>query len=94
MPKSRLVSIYRSTRREGMYLYLGKGQPLDSLPEGFMERFGRPVHAFDLLLTETRKLARADASKVLAEIDEKGFYLQMPPTGGEEAAATFVEQWR
>lgn len=92
MPKSRLVSIYKSVRREGMYLYLDKGQSLHELPEGLMARFGRPVHAFDLLLTEHRKLARAEASKVLSEIEDRGFYLQMPP--GEGVAATDGEKGR
>jgi uncharacterized protein YcgL (UPF0745 family) len=32
-----------------------------------------------LPLTEGKKLGRADAKKVLSEIAEKGFYLQMPP---------------
>jgi hypothetical protein len=33
-----------------------------------------------LMLSPGRKLARADAKEVLREIDENGFYLQMPPT--------------
>ena len=33
-----------------------------------------------LLVTEEKKLARADASKVLHEIIEKGFYIQLPPS--------------
>jgi uncharacterized protein YcgL (UPF0745 family) len=32
-----------------------------------------------LVLTESRKLARADIHKVMAELNENGFYLQMPP---------------
>jgi uncharacterized protein YcgL (UPF0745 family) len=32
-----------------------------------------------MVLTESRKLARADIHKVMAELNETGFYLQMPP---------------
>ena len=32
-----------------------------------------------LLIDEGRKLARADAAKVLQDIADNGFYLQLPP---------------
>jgi uncharacterized protein YcgL (UPF0745 family) len=32
-----------------------------------------------MLLHPERKLARADINKVLADIEEQGYYLQMPP---------------
>jgi uncharacterized protein YcgL (UPF0745 family) len=35
------------------------------------------------VLDSQRKLARADTAEVLADIAEKGFYLQMPPTAAE-----------
>jgi hypothetical protein len=31
------------------------------------------------MLTENKKLARADAMKVIEDINSQGFYLQMPP---------------
>ncbi|MCP1365046.1 YcgL domain-containing protein, partial [Halomonas sp. BBD48] len=48
-----------------------------------LERFGQPVSLMTLLLTEDKALARADAGKVMAAIDEQGFYLQMPPAKEE-----------
>lgn len=62
-----------------MYLYIEKAKGLKSVPEALMDIFGKPIHVADMLLTEERKLARTDAVKVLQEIDDKGFYLQMPP---------------
>ena len=51
----------------------------DRVPDELKEMFGKPEPALTLLLTPEKNLGRADAEKVLADIEEKGFYLQMPP---------------
>lgn len=66
-----------------MYLYVDKARGLAEVPEALLARFGEPREVMTMLLDEQRKLARADASEVLAEIAERGFYLQMPPTQEE-----------
>jgi uncharacterized protein YcgL (UPF0745 family) len=76
-----------------MYLYVDKRTGLSSVPESLLAGFGEPAHAFDLLLDQGRKLARADAPKVLQAIEEKGFYLQMPPSEGEDAHPPFLERY-
>lgn len=62
-----------------MYLYVDAGDDLSAVPEALLERFGRPVEALSLMLSADRPLARADAARVLAAIEEEGYYLQMPP---------------
>lgn len=74
-----ICSIYRSTKKADMYLYVEKREGLARVPEALIEVFGKPTGAMTLLITPTKKLARADAQKVLAEIRSKGYYLQMPP---------------
>jgi len=74
-----ICEIFRSPKEEGMYLYVEKSVGLKNVPELLMEKFGRPAAGMALLLTEDKKLARADAKKVLAAIKENGFYLQLPP---------------
>ena len=81
--KGRLVQVYKSTRKTEMYLYVDKARGLVDVPEPLMKQFGEPEEVMMLMLAPDRKLARADAAEVLAEIDEKGFYLQMPPTAEE-----------
>ena len=76
----RLCEVFRSPRREGMYLYVDKQQGIAELPEGLLKTFGTPESVMTLLLTPERKLARADAAAVLDAIEQNGFYLQMPPT--------------
>lgn len=75
----RFVRVYRSSRRQEMYLYVDAATDLERVPEALLERFGRPVEALSLMLTAQRRLARADAARVLEAIEEQGFYLQMPP---------------
>lgn len=77
--KRTICSIYRSSRKEGMYLYVDKKEGLARVPEALLTQFGAPQHAMTLLIDEQRKLARADAAKVLEGIETQGFYLQLPP---------------
>jgi uncharacterized protein YcgL (UPF0745 family) len=79
----RLCSIYRSSKHEGMYLYVDKSEDLERVPAQLLKRFGKPEFAMALLLHPERELARVDVQKVLLEIDEQGFFLQIPPRPDE-----------
>lgn len=74
-----LCSVYRSPKKEGMYLYVPKQDPFDRVPDELLQNFGTPGHVMDLELTAERKLARVSAVDVINGVIEKGFYLQMPP---------------
>ncbi|ATJ83272.1 YcgL domain-containing protein [Halomonas beimenensis] len=78
-----LCEIYKSARKDEMYLYVDKRRGLEDVPEALLERFGQPVSAMTLILTPDKPLARAKAAEVMAAIEEKGFYLQMPPAKEE-----------
>lgn len=80
----RLVSVWRSSRREGMYLYVDRAEGMQRVPEPLLQMFGVPQHAMDLLLTPARTLARASAAEVLAALRDQGFFLQLPPQPDEE----------
>lgn len=77
---SRIIcTVYRSAKHEGMYLYVKKSEELSRVPEDLLKRFGKAEFAMTLLLEEGKKLARAELPKVMAAIEESGFYLQLPP---------------
>ncbi len=78
-----LCQIYKSPRREEMYLYVDKSVGLAEVPEALLHQFGEPIEVMPLLLTADRKLARVDVAEVMASIRDKGFFLQMPPTPEE-----------
>jgi len=75
-----ICSIYKSARKDEMYLYLDKRDQLTRVPEPLLEMFGKPHHVMDMPLTKDRKLARIDdTEKLISDLKEKGYYLQMPP---------------
>ncbi|HEY6131411.1 MAG TPA: YcgL domain-containing protein [Halioglobus sp.] len=75
--------VFRSSRKQEMYLYVEISRGLKDVPNELMAQFGEPIPVMVLQLTPEHKLARADARVVLASIKEQGFYLQMPPTAAE-----------
>jgi uncharacterized protein YcgL (UPF0745 family) len=75
----RICSIYKSPRKNEMYLYVLKGEELSRVPEQLLAAFGPPALAFSMVLTPERSLAREDIHKVLANLDSQGYHLQMPP---------------
>lgn len=78
-PIARLVSVYRSPKEAGLYLYVDHKVQLEKVPALLLKKFGSPELAMTLKLDSHRKLARADVGKVLQALDEQGFYLQLPP---------------
>ena len=79
----RICSIYRSPRKNEMYLYVLKSDALERVPENLLLAFGKPFHAFDLVLSPERKLSREDIHQVLANLEKQGYHLQMPPAEDE-----------
>ena len=70
----KICSVYLSSRKDEMYLYVDKRDKLSKVPEALLEMFGAAKLVMDIPLTAKRKLARVDVDKVVA-----GYYLQMPP---------------
>lgn len=77
--KKHWCSVYRSSRKNEMYLYVDRSEGLDRVPEALLQLFGTPVLVLELELTLQRKLAREDVASVLDNIKKQGFHLQMPP---------------
>ena len=73
-----LCSIYKSTIKEGSYLYVPKKDDFSEVPEALMKMFGKPVFVM-LIKLEGRNLAQVDVNKVQESINEQGFFLQLPP---------------
>lgn len=71
--------VYRSPRRQEMYLYLAAEDDFERVPAALLERFGEPILVIELELSSERKLAREDVDKVMANLRQHGFHLQMPP---------------
>ncbi len=75
----KICSVFRSSKKDEMYLYVDKTEKMKRVPDTLKEMFGAPVHVFDMLLTPEKELSRVDATQVLEDIRVKGYFLQMPP---------------
>lgn len=71
--------VYRSTRKQEMYLYIAAEDKFDSVPDELLAQFGEPVLVIELALSPQRSLAREDVNTVMANLRERGYHLQMPP---------------
>ncbi len=71
--------VYRSGRKEGMYLYLAQEGGFEPVPQPLRERFGPATLVMQLELHPGRTLAQEDVTKVMANLRGQGFHLQIPP---------------
>ncbi len=71
--------IYKSLKKEELYLYLQNKDDFSNIPKPLLNSFGRIEFVMELEITPERKLARESSHKVLSDLQEKGFFVQMPP---------------
>jgi len=71
--------IYKSKKQEELYLYIDASKQLNEFPAELLGKINTEKPIMNLTLSPERKLARADVVKVMQEIQQKGFYLQLPP---------------
>lgn len=74
-----ICAIYRSPRKEGMYLYLAKRDEFEAVPESLRQAFGKPQFVMLFNLAGEKSLQHAPNHEVQKAIETQGFYLQMPP---------------
>jgi len=70
--------IYRSSIKEGLYVYLAEEGGLDKLPGPVLRQLGAPQFAMSLELLPDTKLGQEDVATVLENLSSQGFHLQMP----------------
>ena len=84
-----LCAVYKSPKKADTYLYIEKREDFSPVPKALMETFGKPQFVMLVPLLK-RQLANVDSAKVMEEIRQQGFYLQIPPPE-ENLLKTFVE---
>ena len=72
-------SVIRSSLKDFTYIYLLAGQAYEDLPTALKKVFGEPEFVMDLELSPERKLALEDVEKVMHNLSEQGYHLQLPP---------------
>ena len=73
------VTIYRSSVKDGLYVFVNSDTTVESLPLPVRKQLGSDTEkAMELDLEKGQKLSNSDAAEVLEAIENQGFYVQMP----------------
>jgi uncharacterized protein YcgL (UPF0745 family) len=72
-----LCHIYRSNLKLDTYLYIAERDDFSEVPAELLRVFGTPEYSFSFDLEPDRRLAREDATEVLANLESKGYHLQL-----------------
>lgn len=72
--------IYKSLIKDLLFLYVDKKDDFSNVPVALLDSIGEPVFVMALELTPEQKLARENPEKIISQLKEKGFFIQMPPT--------------
>ncbi len=81
--------IYRCSKQQEMYLYLRADLAPETVPEALRARMGTLTRVMALELAPERRLARVDVRRVIEQLAEPGYFLQMPPNGHMQAKITY-----
>ena len=81
-------NVYKSLKKDGMYLFVAEQQALEDLPEALMTQFGKAELVMNLELTPDRQLAQADSKRVIQCLEDQGYYLQLPPSESHGLSST------
>lgn len=73
-----LCYIYRSSVKDGLYVYLADEDGLNTLPDAVMRQLGTPEFSMSLELHPGKKLGQENVQKVLDNLSTQGFHVQMP----------------
>lgn len=84
-----MCSVYKSAKKPNTYLYIPYGNEFEELPEGLRTVWGEPELVMHIDLDKRDKLALIDIKELKAQLEEEGYFLQMPPT--QEELASLIE---
>ena len=71
--------IYKSLKKDYLYLYLVNRDDFSKVPEELLNNFGKLEFVMEIELTEDKNLAKEEAKKVIESLNTKGFFIQLPP---------------
>ena len=71
--------VYKSLKQFDYFLFVRKGDEFARVPDGLKKILGRLEKVMELELHTERTLAQADVVEVMKQIEESGYFLQMPP---------------
>tara|TARA_Y100001934_G_scaffold277665_1_gene377009 strand:+ start:3827 stop:4078 length:252 start_codon:yes stop_codon:yes gene_type:complete len=70
--------IYKATKKANTYLFLENEKDLSRVPTPLLDLLGMLEIVIELEISASTKLAQASTNKVISELKQSGFYLQLP----------------
>ena len=85
--------IYRCSRKPDMYIYLTEEDDFSRVPKDIFNSLGIITFAMELKLSANKKLAKEDPVRVMKNLEENSFHLQLPDnTPIEESMAQIARK--
>lgn len=72
-------AIYKGSKKFDHYLYVENEDDFSRVPESLIQMLGKLELVMTLDLAGDRKLANADIDQVRQNLQDQGYYFQMPP---------------
>lgn len=79
--------IYKGIKKPDSYLYIEIEDDFSRVPEALLSAMGDLSQVMTIDLSPDKKLAQADVNQVMTELQENGFYLQIPSESEKLALA-------
>ena len=71
--------VYKSSRKQNTYLFVDRENNFDNIPEALISLLGDLSLVIEITLNSDRKLAQADPVEVIHQLQNQGYFLQLPP---------------
>ena len=85
LPTAMEVAVFKTARRPETFLFLPEGLQPGEWPAGLEQVFMPAEKVLSLTLTADQPLAAQSATRVIEEIIDKGYFLQLPPQTSSSA---------
>jgi uncharacterized protein YcgL (UPF0745 family) len=71
--------IYKCAKKTDTYLFVSRKDDFKALPDALQQMLGTLEFVMEVDLETREKLAQADIAQVRRQLQQQGFYLQLPP---------------
>ncbi|MGD8885849.1 MAG: YcgL domain-containing protein [Gammaproteobacteria bacterium] len=75
-----LCFVYKSLKKLDTYLFVKNKDDFEPVPEALRHMLGKLEFVMEVDLSQRDKLARVDSEQVRRQLEQQGFYIQLPPT--------------
>ncbi len=80
-----LCSVYRSVKKEGIFLYIRSGYSVTELPQDLKDLVGQTYHVLNLDLSKVTRLQQVDPKELEQRLQDEGYFLYVQDPQGFNA---------